>query len=64
MYEKIDKNLEEINSNVVNRNKIESTQSRFNITHMFIFISIGLIIGISMATYVAKQKSPKLHDKV
>lgn len=56
--------LIEIDNNVINRNKIDTTQSRFNITHMFIFITLGGIFGFVLSVYLVKIRHTKDFNKV
>ncbi|OMJ77577.1 hypothetical protein SteCoe_22825 [Stentor coeruleus] len=56
--------LIEIDNNVINRNKIDTTQSRFNITHMFIFLTLGGIFGFVLSVYLVKIRHTKDFNKV
>jgi thiol-disulfide isomerase/thioredoxin len=56
--------LDEIMTNVINRNNIENTQSRFNFTHMVVFVTLGAILGFGFSVYLVKIKPSKEYNKV
>jgi hypothetical protein len=67
LLKKIESNsakIDEVLANVVNRNNIENTQSRFNPTHMVIFVVLGVIIGFALSVYLVKIKPAKNFNKV
>eukprot|EP00358_Blepharisma_japonicum_P005918 CAMPEP_0202943270 /NCGR_PEP_ID=MMETSP1395-20130829/3650_1 /ASSEMBLY_ACC=CAM_ASM_000871 /TAXON_ID=5961 /ORGANISM="Blepharisma japonicum, Strain Stock R1072" /LENGTH=204 /DNA_ID=CAMNT_0049640519 /DNA_START=216 /DNA_END=826 /DNA_ORIENTATION=- len=47
-FENLEKQAGELDFNIKNRNKIESTQTRFNVTHMIVFLSLGALVGIGI----------------
>lgn len=56
--------IEEVGASVVNRNNIENTQSRFNPTHMIIFLTLGVILGFALSVYLVKISPSKVLNKV
>lgn len=58
-FETLEKQAVELDSNIVNRNKIESTQTRFNVTHMVVFIALGTLIGLGIGVVSTKMKAKK-----
>ena len=56
--------IDEVMAGVINRNNVESTQSRFNPIHMVIFLVLGVIIGFAFSVYLVKIKPVKDFNKV
>ena len=56
--------MRDIDANIVNRNKIDNTQSRFNLTHMIIFVTLGGIMGFAGGIYLVKISKTKDFNKV
>lgn len=64
MIEGLNAKLEGIDGNIKNRNQIESTQSRFNLTHSAIFATLGGIFGFVCGIYLVKIRPTKDYNKV
>jgi thioredoxin-like negative regulator of GroEL len=60
----LQKRLESLDTNIINRNRIESTQTRFNPMHMLIFTTIGCILGFGLSLYLVKVRPAKDYNKV
>lgn len=56
--------IDDVGTSVVNRNNIENTQSRFNPTHMVIFLTLGGIVGFALSVYLVKISPSKILNKV
>jgi hypothetical protein len=59
-YDKLAEKMDIIEFSIKNRNRIEDTQSRFNFSHLAIFISFGGFLGSAISIVLARfQKKEK-----
>lgn len=65
-FERIEEKIEGLDLHILQRNRVESTQTRLNLTHLFIFSSLGFVVGCAISIIFVKiQKTEKpLHNKV
>jgi hypothetical protein len=64
--ERLEEKIEALDLHVLQRNRIESTQTRLNLTHLFIFSSLGFIVGCAVSIIFVKIQKPEkpFHNKV
>ena len=64
--ERLEEKIEALDLHVLQRNRIESTQTRLNLTHLLIFSSLGFVVGCAVSIIFVKIQKPEkpLHNKV
>lgn len=64
--ERLEEKIEALDLHVLQRNRIESTQTRLNLTHLFIFSSLGFVVGCAVSIIFVKVQKPEkpFHNKV
>ena len=58
-YDRLMEKLEIIEFSVKNRNRVEDTQTRFNFSHLAIFVIFGCILGCAVSIVLTKIQKPE-----
>jgi len=53
-FDKVEARLEELHLDVKQRNRLESAQTRLNMTHMLLFLGIGGLVGAALSMLLGK----------
>jgi thiol-disulfide isomerase/thioredoxin len=63
-FDKLEARLEELHLDVKQRNRLESAQTRLNMTHMLLFLGIGGLVGAAVSMLLTKVTDHKDRTKV